>query len=169
MSFEICKFCEPRPAKNPRLLNYFQLAHTGYKSMDFISRGIYNVLCFGVVLQPFRGQKMALSGSNILIKLELEFFLNYILKLKLYSLHFTSFTSFKKCCSIYNYNFLQRSKMECLNKWNLCWGMQFLLWLSIFTQVFFLMFTNIFKVYVSCSFGRISKMGPTFRVTSGYR
>jgi hypothetical protein len=38
--------------------------------------------------------------------------------------------------------------MECLNKWNLCWGMQFLMWLSIFTQVFFLMFTNIFKVYV---------------------
>ena len=48
---------------------------------------------------------MALSGSNILIKLELEFFLNYILKLKLYSLHFTSFTSFKKCCSICNNNF----------------------------------------------------------------
>ena len=51
--------------------------------MDFISRVIYNVLCFGVVLLPFRGQKMALSGSDILIKLDLEFFLSYILKLKL--------------------------------------------------------------------------------------
>ena len=49
---------------------------------------------------------MALSGSNILIKLELVFFLIYILKLKLYSLHFTSLhLSFKKCCSIRNYNF----------------------------------------------------------------
>ena len=36
MSFEICKFCQPRPAETPRLLNYFQLAHTGNKSMDFI-------------------------------------------------------------------------------------------------------------------------------------
>jgi len=55
---------------------------------------------------------MALSGSNILIKLELEFFLNYILKLKLYSLHFTSFTSFKKCCSICNYNFSLTEKQD---------------------------------------------------------
>ena len=53
---------------------------------------------------------MALSGSNILIKLELEFFLNYILKL--YSLHFTSFTSFKKCCSICNYNFSLTEKQD---------------------------------------------------------
>ena len=50
---------------------------------------------------------MALSGSNILIKLE-----NYILKLKLYSLHFTSFTSFKKCCSICNYNFSLTEKQD---------------------------------------------------------
>ena len=55
---------------------------------------------------------MALSGSNILIKLELEYFLNYILKLKLYSLHFTSFTSFKKCCSICNYNFSLTEKQD---------------------------------------------------------
>ena len=52
---------------------------------------------------------MALSGSNILIKLELVFFLIYILKLKLYSLHFTSF---KKCCSICNYNFSLTEKQD---------------------------------------------------------
>ena len=27
------------------------------------------------------------------------------------------------------------------------------------------MFTNIFKVYIFCRFDRISKIGPTFRVT----
>ena len=56
---------------------------------------------------------MALSGSNILIKLELVFFLIYILKLKLYSLHFTSLhLSFKKCCSICNYNFSLIEKQD---------------------------------------------------------
>ena len=55
---------------------------------------------------------MALSGSNILIKLELKFFLIYILKLKLYSLHFASLTSFKKCCSICNYNFSLTEKQD---------------------------------------------------------
>ena len=56
---------------------------------------------------------MVPSGSNILIKLELEFFLIYILKLTLYSLHFTSlFTSFKKCCSISNYNFSLTEKQD---------------------------------------------------------
>ena len=70
---------------------------------------IYNVLCFGVVLLHFRGHKMALSGSNILFKLELI----YILKLKLYSLHFTSLhLSFKKCCSIRNYYFSLTEKQD---------------------------------------------------------
>ena len=56
---------------------------------------------------------MALSGSNILIKLELVFFLIYILKLNLYSLHFTSLhLSFKKCCSIRNYNFSLIEKQD---------------------------------------------------------
>ena len=55
---------------------------------------------------------MALSGSNILIILELEFFFIHILKLKLYSLHFTSFTSFIKCCSICNYNFSLTEKQD---------------------------------------------------------
>ncbi len=81
MSFGICKFCEPRPAKNPRLLNYFQLAHTGYKTMDFISRVIQRFMFRGSFV-AFSWSKMALSGSNILIKLELGFFLIYILKLR---------------------------------------------------------------------------------------
>ena len=55
---------------------------------------------------------MALSGSNILIKLELVFFLIYILKLKLYSLFTSLDLSFKKCCSIRNYNFSLIEKQD---------------------------------------------------------
>ena len=51
---------------------------------------------------------------------------------------------------------LQRSKMECLNKWNLCWGdavsnVAF----DLHTGILFIFTNNIFKVYVFCRFGRM--------------
>ena len=110
---------------------------------------------------------MAVSeGSNILIILELEFFFIYILKLKLYSLHFTSFTSFKKCCSICNNNFSLTEEQDGVPEQveSMLGDAVSYVAFDLHTGILFI-FTNIFKVYVFCRFGRISKMGPTFRVT----
>jgi hypothetical protein len=101
----------------------------------------------------FRGRKMALSGSNISIKLELAF--SWFTSWSWSYIHFTSLHLKSVALFAIRIFRLQRSKMECLNKWNPCWGMHFLMWLSISIQVFFLMFINIFKVYVFCRFGRM--------------
>ena len=41
-------------------------------------------------------------------------------------------------------NISKRNKMECRKKWNLCWEMQFPIWLSIFIQVFLVIFSDIY-------------------------
>ena len=59
----------------------------------FYLRVIYNVLCFGVVFSLFVVKKWRL-------RLSLMLFFKFEFEVEVYY-HFTSFTSFKKCCCIH--------------------------------------------------------------------
>ena len=106
------KFCQPRPAKTQGCEIIF----------NWHTRVINRRILYPSDIQSFmfRGSFVAFSWSkNGALKFEyfnyirFRIFFIYILKLKLYSLHFTSsFTSFKKCCSICNYNFSITEKQD---------------------------------------------------------